>query len=408
MRWQPTFALAIAGSFLASLLCAQTPLGPEIPVNQRHKGQQWLAQVAAAPNGDFVVTWGSGSGPNLFAPSQAWFRLFAADGTAKTPERRVSNIRGEKEGFPAVAMGPDGSFVIVWHSGGARDTAVYGRRFGAAGQPLGDAFPLSAATDGSQYDPAVDVAGDGSFVAVWLQGPEPRGERADVYFRRFDAAGHPLGPEVQVDPAAAGAEAVEPRVGVDESGSFAVGWLDSGNVFVERKLLAQRFTAAGAPLGSKFQVNTDVIATISPLYDMDVAASGELVFVWTSFDADVVDVGILGRLFAADGSPGTIFEVSAFDVHTQERPAVTFGRSGDFFAAWRSIGTPRTGNVLFVRRFAADGTPRGDKIEIVRSRHIGFDYPAVALDEAGRGVIAWTVFRFNGEIVARRLVQALP
>ncbi len=411
MHRRLTIVLLALGAFVAPMLQAQIPRGPEIPVNQRHKGHQWLPQVAVAPNGDFVVAWGSGSGPDLIEPSQAWFRLFAANGAAKTPERRVSNRKGETEGFPAVAMEPDGGFIVVWHSGGARDTAVYGRRFDAAGQPLGNAFPLSATTAGSQFDPAVDVAGDGSFVAVWLQGAQPHSETADVFFRRFDAAGHPLDPEVQVDPSN-GDKALEPRVGVADNGDFVVGWLDAGVGFPERKLLARHFMTDGSPLGPTVQVNTGgPIATVSPLYGMDVAASGEAVFVWTAFDDAVIDVGILGRLFAADGSPGDTFEVNAFDVHSQERPAVTFGRGGGFFAAWRSSGTegpPQSGNALYGRRFNADGTPRGGKLLIDHSRRAGLDYPAVALNADGRGALAWTRFQVDAEIVARRLLQASP
>lgn len=356
MPRRPILVLLAFGALLAPMLHAQTPRGPEIAVNQRHRDNQWLPRIAAAPNGDFVVVWGSDPEPTTFdESSQAWYRLFGANGAAKTAERRVSNRKGEKEGFPAVAMGPDGGFIVVWHSGGERDTTVYGRRFNAAGQP-------------------------------------PRSE-------------------VRVAPAEAGAKAVEPRVGMDGSGGFVVSWLDSDAGFPERRLLARRFAAGAAPLGPALQVNTGgPIATISPLYDMDVAAGGEAVFVWTAFGVDVIDVGILGRLFAADGTPGDTFEVQAFDVHTQERPAVTFGRNGGFLAAWRSSGTerPQSGNALYVRRFNADGTPRGGKIEIDHSRQFSLDYPAVALNGAGRGVIAWTRFQFDAEILARRLVQAAP
>ena len=409
MHRRLTFVLLALGALPVPMLHAQTPRGPQIPVNQRHKDNQWQPRVAVAPNGDFVVTWGSSSGSSFSEAEQAWFRLFAADGTAKTPERRVSNRKGEKEGFPAVAMGPDGGFVIVWHSGGERDTAVYGRRFNAAGQPLGNAFPLSASTEGSQFDPAVDISGDGSFVAVWLQGAQPHSETAEVFSRRFNAAGQPPFSEVRVAPTGTSTKASEPRVGMDGSRGWVISWLDSGAGFPEWRLLARRHV--GGNLGPVFQVNTGgPIATVSPLYDMDVAANGEAVFVWTAFDAEVVDVGILGRLVAADGTPGDTFEVQAFDVHTQERPAVAFGRNGGFLAAWRSSGTehPQSGNAVYVRRFNADGTPRGGRIEIDHSRRTSLDWPAVGLNAAGRGAVAWTAIQTDGEIVARRLVQASP
>ncbi|HEY7215272.1 MAG TPA: hypothetical protein VIC28_11615, partial [Thermoanaerobaculia bacterium] len=101
MHRRTTFILLALGALLAPMLQAQTPRGPEISVNQRHRDHQWQPRIAAAPNGDFVVVWGSGRETAFFEPVQAWFRLFAADGTPRTPDRRVSNRKGETEGFPA-------------------------------------------------------------------------------------------------------------------------------------------------------------------------------------------------------------------------------------------------------------------------------------------------------------------
>ena len=64
--------------------------------------------------------------------------------------------------------------------------------------PAGPEFGVNTVTDGSQWH--VDVASDaaGNSVAVW-EGPGPNGGYRAVYAQRYDAAGAPLGGEFLVN-----------------------------------------------------------------------------------------------------------------------------------------------------------------------------------------------------------------
>src|SRR5881628_1009705 len=135
----------LAGLMLAHPLGAQRPRGAEIRVNNLPDFTYGLPQVASLPNGDFVVVWQTREFnlPGEEIP-HVWVRLFRADGTPKTKQLRVSPAPLAGEVFPRLAVGADGSFVVVWQGGPFDDSSVFGRRFNVDGTPRGPRFRLSS------------------------------------------------------------------------------------------------------------------------------------------------------------------------------------------------------------------------------------------------------------------------
>jgi hypothetical protein len=105
----------------------------------------------------------------------------------------VTTVTSGNQYEPDVAMFADGSFVVVWRDDNGLDgsgTATFGRRFDAAGAPLGDAFLVNENTAGSQYQPKVTALSTGGFVVAFYN---DTGEYwGDTYIREFDAAGNPV------------------------------------------------------------------------------------------------------------------------------------------------------------------------------------------------------------------------
>src|SRR5207247_470739 len=79
------------------------------------------------------------------------------DGTAVTDEFRVNTTSALEQVSPAVAMAPDGSFVIAFQDQKDSDAQydISARRFNATGQPIGDQFPVNQTTAAYQYQPSV-------------------------------------------------------------------------------------------------------------------------------------------------------------------------------------------------------------------------------------------------------------
>jgi hypothetical protein len=123
-------------------------------------------------------------------------------------ELQVNSFITGDQVHPAVAVGGDGSFDVVWESDGQgqnqdHEPGLYGRHFDAA-NPANAANAANAAGDEFRIDSgnmpfglpgrvAADAAGN--FVVVWAGHGNPDGSDAVILARRYDATGKPLGGE---------------------------------------------------------------------------------------------------------------------------------------------------------------------------------------------------------------------
>jgi len=102
--------------------------------------------------------------------------------------------------FASVARDADGDFVVTWSQYDPVDSwDVFARRYDAAGNPLGDAFAVNSETEDVQRYSTVAMDVDGDFVVAW-QSQDQDGSGYGVYAQRYSPSGEPLGGinEVQV------------------------------------------------------------------------------------------------------------------------------------------------------------------------------------------------------------------
>jgi cysteine-rich repeat protein len=201
--WQnicTTGNVAPEGFFAQQLDAGGAPVGAEITVNTLAQGEESKNHVAIAPGGEFLA-------PNWVG--QLTVSAFDAGGA---PVTGVMTIDPAGD-YPSVAADPDGNFVVVWHrQGGADDQAIYGRRFSAAGTPLGSEFKVTEQPQYYRWDwPEVATDEDGDFVVVWANGyyGYVDGTEVDligIWGRRFGVCGNGrIGPDDVCDDGNAGA-----------------------------------------------------------------------------------------------------------------------------------------------------------------------------------------------------------
>jgi hypothetical protein len=183
MRRPPVLSvLPVLFVLAAAPLAAQVPVGSEIAVNPNEAGQA-RPDVGVAADGSFVVVWqAQGRG------SHVWVRLFRADGEPRSRGLRVSRLGIGHQASPAVAVRPDGSFVVVWNRTAARGkrVEVYASRFTAGGQAIGEPRFVGYT---SQPAAVTLLPGGGFFVAWTLEDGEPPSR--DVYGRASPATACP-------------------------------------------------------------------------------------------------------------------------------------------------------------------------------------------------------------------------
>ena len=298
------------GIFVRRFTAAGAPLGPPLKVGD----PGFVADVAVAPAGDFVVVWRNSLA--LVA------RRYDASGMALGAELPVNSSSLVYINSPAVAWS-SGGFVVAWSS----ETGILGRRFDTAGVPLGGEFVVSSL---GGYYTDVAAAPSGEFVVAW--------ERTygypstHVLARRYDAAGVPSGPEFEVPVTTTGV--ANPSVGVDASGAFVVTWDGRPTPSLGRQIFARRFDASGTALGGDVQVNTFTTG-VSDKSAVATDATGGFVVLWNSIVPGVQSVR--GQRFDSAGVPdGTEFLIYAETPYLSLPVDVATGPGGRFVAAWEA------------------------------------------------------------------------
>ncbi len=164
--------------------------------------------VAVGPQGGFVVAW---------KRSQILARRFTPQGAPVAGSFVVSSgVSGAGPGAGnSLRIGKDGNgdFLILWSAG----STVFGQRYSSDTRPIDGLLRMQA---GANYDAA--VGGQGNFVLVW-EAPDPGSQGTNVFARRFKSTGAPLGPQVRVNQHARGSQQA-PEVGIGADGGFVVVW----------------------------------------------------------------------------------------------------------------------------------------------------------------------------------------
>jgi hypothetical protein len=226
--------------------------------------------VSTGGDGGRVVAWHGGE-PGV------WFRVLRPDHSSG-PETLVDAAGAD----PAVAVGPQGGFVMAWRQ---RQSQIVARRFTSLGAPSGRRFVV---------DPVDSVAGtgghlhigkeeDGDFLVLWGFGPT-------VFGRRFKSDATPIGGRIQVQ-AGAGYDAA-----IGGQGNFVLVWqVPDSSTQEDFNVFARRFKSNGAPLGPQVRVNEHTKGSQSNA-SVGIGTDGGFTVVWQSRPAESVS-DVFARLF---------------------------------------------------------------------------------------------------------------
>ena len=150
-----------------------TPVGGQFQVNSYTTLYQFDPAVALDSEGNFVVVWtsdGSSGTDTSFASVQA--QRYDASGTPVGGEFQVNSYTITNQENPGIAFDAQGNFEVVWQSRGSYGTdtsmgSIQGQRYDASGTAVGGQFQVNSYTTAYQFDPAVALDPQGNFVVVW-------------------------------------------------------------------------------------------------------------------------------------------------------------------------------------------------------------------------------------------------
>jgi len=341
-------------------LLSVAPLGDEWLVNSFTGCTQELADtgnaVAALPDGGYVASWTSvfqdGDSGGIYA------QRFGADGVPRGAEYRVNATTAGNQMRSSVAAAADGSSVVVWQSFGQDGSGygIYGQRYDANGQAVGNEFLVNVTTDGNQESPTVTCLSGGGFVVVW--DGKGSGDSHGIFGRRFDANGSPISSEFLINTETAHQQKYATAATLPDGGFLAAWQSHGGQDGDGTGIYAQRFDAYGQAIGNEFLVN----ATTDDQQQypaIGVAADGQFTIAWQSKHQDGDGWGVFAQRYAADGQLlGGEFQVNTTSNNNQEGPTVAYNDHGGFAIAWNGRGDGDNKGI-FVREFGTDGAALG-------------------------------------------------
>jgi hypothetical protein len=307
--------------------------------------------VATDAAGDFVVVWASNEGGTFGIFGQRY--SFA--GQTQGQVLPINTTTTYDDQAPAVAMAPDGRFLVVWQSNGPGGWSLLARAFQSGGSAASGEIAVNVTATGARHSPAVAYLPPSAaepaerFEVVWqAEGQDGTGAGASgIVGRAFDGAGNALSGELAINLPATGAHA-HPRIASDPSGNFVVAWegLTAGGSVA----LARRFNAAGTALSGQLMVDP---SPTGPEHDPVVAANalGEFVVVFDAVGQDGSGAAVLAQAFDSYLSQplGGKLQLNATTAGDQAFPGVGLSAGGTLLLAWASQTPAADAAVVTVR-----------------------------------------------------------
>lgn len=359
-------------------------------VNSVSTGDQVAPAVAMAPNSDFVVVWeDDSSGSDGSGNHDILARGFSAGGCAGFDDLVVNTNPAGHQQSPAVAMDGAGNFVVVWADDHDDNDVfqIYARGFNFDGSERFAAFTVNTVDDGQQLNPAIAMAPDGRFVVAW-EDDRARDGNAQILVRGFAADGTERFGDRSVHATAEGVR-LRPALGMADDGGFVVTWQDDSDANGTFQIHARGFTAEGAERFARLTVNAvDTGQQRNPA--IGVASSGAFVVAWEDDQDRDGEYQLLARGFGAGGAPG----LSEFRVHGTAggdhlAPSLAMAPDGTWALAWEDDGAADGWFQVHAAAFGAEGAELLAEWTVNRIDDGQQLTPSVGLSGEGAIAVAW-------------------
>jgi hypothetical protein len=257
--------------------------------------------IAMAPDGRFAVAFQTYPTPPATPERFIEVQRFHADGTPDGAPLIPDGVNKDQDANPpAIAMADDGRLAVAW-IGNPASTNVLG--YSAAGVPQTAVQELDSTTGGNAR-PSIGMAADGHFV-VTAKVNTLFGKNGGVYGWRFHGDGTPDGGRNTLWTGAVNGNYPEPTIGMGDDGRTFLAFDGPQDGGFESDVWGRRFDPAGTPLGDRFGVS-DYTTSSQSGADVEVDDDGDALVAYEGANG-TNQWGYL-RHFAPDGTPDGVEE----------------------------------------------------------------------------------------------------
>jgi len=369
------------------ILCtAGLAIADEFQANVRTSGNQCNPALAVTTDGRAVLAWSSyysSSGRS----NEIVVRHLDPNGTPISDELQINAICAGNQTEPAVAIDDMGFLCVAWQGPGANDEeGIFACILDANDEFVSEEFPVNTDVTGRQTGPGIAVGPSGTFVVVWeSQSLDEAGAGIAICGQRFDATGTLIGEEFWIDESEY--DCRYPDVAADAAGNFTVAWLQDRT---NKTICARQFDANGVPVTDPFDVSiADITSMTRPSVAM--TPSGAFVIVWDGDPNRASLDDIHARCFAWDGTPHSDpFVVNSLRAGPQQWPQVAISEVNEFAVVWQhEHDDPNLATDIFACRFDFDGQPVDTEMKLNGYVAGKQRYPEVAMGPDGSMIAAW-------------------
>ena len=288
---------------------------------------------------------------------------------------------------PAVAALPDGGFVVVWESAGARDgngASVHARRYDSSGSPVGDEFQVNTAGTGEQRNADVAVAPDGSYIISYQS---YYFSAAGIFAQRYDSAGVAVSSEAQIEARVNTVVYNYPSVAYLSDGSYLVTYAQTR----DKEQYARKYAGDGTQVGSRQTIiNRSSSITIGP---PAVGSDGDAFYVtWADASTSGTDNdghGVFWQgLDASGANVGSLAVVNTYVTGDQLEPRLAQA-GGEWVVVWQDNEQDGAYAGVYTRRYAGTGAPSGDPVRALGDETADYTAPDVAMQADGSSLVVY-------------------
>jgi len=253
---------------------------------------------------------------------------------------------------------------------------VFGRRFDCTGSPLGPEFQINTTTQNDIVRPRIAMNSTGNSVVVWISSNK-------VMAQRFDHLGNIIGPEFEAYTDSVYSQ-FSPSVSNDSDGNFAIAWLCQYSGWPQNSttVLCKRFDSGAVPIGPHFEVNDAGFSSTENICELSMNNSGEFVVVWEEF------YDRMFQRYDESGNPvgGNVQMDTDMDGTV---PTIAMNDTGNFVIAWITRHDDGSEMGIAAQRYDNTGAEVGSDFQVNTYTYLNQQYPAVAMDNEGRFTVVW-------------------
>ena len=216
--------------------------------------QQFTPDIAWLPQGANAIVWRDCEADG----GDIYLQRSSLSGAPLGAALRINDDPGRSlQSSPRIGTSTSGDMIVAWEDSrtatGIAGQNIFAQRLWANGTKVGANFVVNDdGTTKPKSQPDIAVGNDGSSVIVWV---DERATKKQIYLQRYNSSGVAVGGNQFVADVLGAVESFSPHVGMRSDASFVVSFLSI--VGGRQELVIQRFNASGVAVGDLHMLDVD-------------------------------------------------------------------------------------------------------------------------------------------------------